>query len=237
MYVDGVNFKMRSGREIVVVPMLVVIGVREVIKRTFLCIQQGDKECASTWRHLFKDLKERGLNKSLVQFGVKDGLPGLMSVFKEEFPHAKIQRCQVHVARNVLCKVTKNKKKEIADSLRNIFYASAKEKALSHYKEFIELYQADFPSATNCLSRAIEECLTFMSLPEDEWIALRTTDSIERVNKEFKRRTKAMEILAGEKSSYRLLCFIALKMEQGWRNVPIDKKPNLAVLQEFKQLT
>ena len=236
MYMDGVNFKMRSGSEIVTVPMLVVIGVKEDNRKVFLCIQQGDKECSTTWRQVFKDLKQRGLSKDLIQLGIMDGLPGLMNVFRSEFPKAKVQRCQVHVARNVLCKVTKNKKLEVSDRLRNVFYASTKAKAMEAYREFVTQYREEFSSATACLTNVIDECLTFMSFPEEQWHSLRTTNTIERVNKEFKRRTKPMEILAGEKSSYRLLCFVALKMEQGWKSMPIHQKSNLPSLREFTQL-
>jgi putative transposase len=85
-------------------------------------------------------------------------------------------------------------------------------------------------------TKVINECLTFHQFPKEEWMSLRTTNAIERVNKEFKRRTKPMEILAGEKSAYRLLCFIALKMELGWRKSPIHKRPGLPCLQKFTQL-
>ncbi len=81
----------------------------------------------------------------------------------------------------------------------------------------------------------IEECLTYQSFPQEHWISLRTTNPIERVNKEFKRRTKPMEVLAGEKSAYRLLCFIALKMELGWKKSPFTRKNILPTLKEFTQ--
>jgi len=84
------------------------------------------------------------------------------------------------------------------------------------------------------LKSNINSCLTFYSFPKDEWISLRTTNVIERVNKEFKRRTKPMEILAGEASTYRLLCFIALKMELTWRHAPLGRN-NLPVLEKFTQ--
>jgi putative transposase len=71
-------------------------------------------------------------------------------------------------------------------------------------------------------------CLTFFSFPEEEWISLRTTNIIERLNKEFKRRTKPMEIVAGENACYLLLAFISLKMEMNWRTTKIGKvRPNL----------
>lgn len=105
LIIDGVNFRMRIGGSIDIVPILVVIGVREDNTRLVLLIQSGDKESAPAWREAFKDLKGRGLDGSRIHLGIMDGLSGLEKVFREEFPHAKVQRCQVHVARNVLAKV------------------------------------------------------------------------------------------------------------------------------------
>ncbi len=135
--------------------------------------------------------------------GIMDGLSGLERVFKEEFIHAKIQRCQVHVARNVLAKVPKKYKQDVADDMRSIFYASSKEKSLIFWDGFKEKWESVLPSAVSCLDKTIETCLTFFNCPEEEWISLRTTNIIERLNKEFKRRTKPMEIMAGNKPATR----------------------------------
>ncbi len=182
-------------------------------------IQQGDKESASTWRQVFKDLKKRGLNYQNIKLGIMDGLSGLEKVFKEEFPNASVQRCQVHASRNVISKVPQKHKKEIADDLRSIFYAYSfaekqcfsvhakeyisKDKAKAFYKEFKDKYEKDkvnmrlisscfatfkvacstLSSAFKSLSNSIESCLSFFEFPEEEWISLRTTNVIERLNK------------------------------------------------------
>jgi putative transposase len=178
--------------------MFSLLGVREDGTKLVLSLQGGDKESASAWREFFKDLKKRGLDRSLVQLGIMDGLTGLEKVFYEEFSHAKIQHCQVHVARNVL--------------------ASSRKKADELAVAFAERWGKDIPSAVKCLSNSLDSCLTFFTFPEEEWISLRTTNVIERLNKEFKRRTKPMEIVAGENACYLLLAFISLKMEASWRS-------------------
>jgi putative transposase len=221
LFIDGTNFSMRVTNSIEKVPFLVIIGVNDKGYKKVLTIQQGDKESAATWRETFKDLKKRGLDYSNIQLGIMDGLTGLEKVFKEEFPNSVVQRCQVHVARNVLSKVPLKKKKDVADDLRSIFYASSKNKALGFYKEFKIKYEKEFPSAFKSLSNSIDSCLSFFKFPEEEWISLRTTNVIERLNKEFKRRTKPMEILAGETSSYNLLSFISYKMELSWASNPV----------------
>jgi putative transposase len=160
-----------------------------------------------------------------VTLGIMDGLSGLERVFSEEFPNAKVQRCQIHVARNVLAKVPQKLKKTIADEVRSIFYASSRSKALEFFKQFKGTWEKEIPSAVKCLENTLDTCLTYLHFPEEEWICLRTTNVIERLNKEFKRRTKPMEILAGERSCYLLLTFICLKMEMNWRSKPIGRVP------------
>ena len=237
LFVDGVNFDMRISGSIEKVSVLVVIGVTKSGHKIVLAIQAGDKESAPTWRELFKDLKNRNLDSSKVVLGVMDGLPGLEKVFTEEFPNSKTQRCQVHIARNVLAKAPKKIKKDVADDLRSIFYASSKKKAWDFFKEFQSKWERDIPSAIKTLERSLESCLTYLEFPEEEWISLRTSNIIERLNKEFRRRSKPMEIMAGETSCYRLLAFISLKMELKWRSTPVGKvRGNLPFFQNSTQL-
>ena len=236
IFLDGVNFDMRIDGSIEKVPVLVAIGVTETGHKRVLGFQAGDKESAPTWREFFKDLKKRGLKGSHMVLGVMDGLSGLEKVFREEFQKANVQRCQVHVARNVLAKVPRKLKKAVADDMRSIFYASSKKKAMEFFDIFKERWQRDLPSAVKCLENSLEACLTFFICPEEEWISLRTTNIIERLNKEFKRRTKPMEIVAGENACYTLLAFICLKMELHWKSNPIGKvRKNLPFFQKLAE--
>ncbi len=178
-------------------------------------LRSGDKESAADWREFFRDLKMRGLDASKVILGVMDGLSGLETVFKEEFLQSKVQRCHVHVARNVFAKVPKKLKEAVADDLRALFYAPSRQNALESFEHFKSKWSKERPSAVSTLERSIDACLTFFDFPIDEWLSLRTTSIIERLNKEFKRRTKTMAILAGEAACYRLLGFISLKIYIG----------------------
>ena len=234
LYVDGTLFSMRIGGSVEKIPVLVVIGVTVDGYRTVLAVQAGDKESASVWRELFKDIKMRGLDAGHVILGIMDGLPGLEKVFLEEFANARVQRCQIHVARNILAKVPKKLKKIVADELRSIFYASSRKKALTFFEQFKSRWQQQLPSAVKCLENSLHSCLTYLQFPEEEWLCLRTTNVIERINKEFKRRTKPMEIMAGERSCYTLLAFVCLKMELHWRSKPIGNvAPNLPFVRKL----
>lgn len=236
LFVDGVNFDMRVNGSVDKVPVLVVIGVTVQGYKLVLGLQAGDKESATSWRELFRDLKDRGLDGGRIALGVMDGLSGLEGVFKEEFPRARVQRCQVHVSRNVLAKVPHKVKAAVAEDLRSIFYAPCKAKALEAARDFQTRWAKELPSAAACLARSLESCLTFYHFPVEQWLSLRTTNIIERLNKEFKRRTKPMEIVAGESSCYKLLAFISLKMELHWRGTPIGRgRLALPFLKNFTQ--
>ena len=234
LFIDGVRFDMRIADSIESTPVLVAIGVNQMGQRMVLGVQSGDKVSATCWREFFKDLKRRGLDPDTVVLGVMDGLPGLERVFKEEFPKAKLQRCQVQVSRNVVVKVPRKLKECVADDMRSIFYASSKKKALEMFAEFKKKWEKEVPSAVKCLERSIDSCLTFFDFPDDEWISLRSSNIIERLNKEYKRRTKPMEIIAGENACYKLLAFISLKMELQWRSNPVGKvRYNLPCLKKL----
>jgi len=122
---------MRVDGSIEKVPLLVAIGVTEDNVKIVVGMQSGDKESATNWREFFRDLKRRGFDGSAVRLGIMDGLPGLKMVFHEEFPKAKIQRCQVHVARNVLAKVPRKLKKAVADDMRSIFMHPQKRRLMN----------------------------------------------------------------------------------------------------------
>jgi putative transposase len=143
---------MRIDKEITKICVLVVIGVDENGVKHVVALQAGDKESAGTWRQLFKDLKTRGLKKQFVKLGIMDGLPRLEKVFLEEFPEAKVQRCQVHVARNVMSKVPRKLREKVADDIRSVFYSDSKKKALSFFNEFKEKYHKIYRQRSSVLN-------------------------------------------------------------------------------------
>jgi len=190
LFIDGVNFRMRIKKSIELVPILVVIGVKEDGTKLVLGLQAGDKESAATWRQFFKDLKREDLTDQTVTLGIMDGLSGLEKVFEEEFSHAKIQRCQVHVAKNVIAKVTRKLKRDVADDLRSIFYASSKKRLRSSLRHLLQ--NGRRTSLRRKVFGQFPRRLSDLPLiPEEEWISLRTTNVIERLNKEFKTQNKA----------------------------------------------
>ena len=231
---DGVHFKMRVVDSVESVPVLVVVGVREDGGKVVLGFQAGHRESASSWREFFWNLKHRGLRWELIKLGVMDGIPALQQVFKEEFPQAEVQRYLVHLSRNVLAKVPRKLKGEIASELRGIFYAPSEEEARERLADFKTCWERHLPSALRCLEKALDSALTFFNFPAEDGLSIRMTNIIERLNKEFKRRTKVMEIVASEKALYNLLAFICLKMEIYWRRSPMERVVSAMFIPQLK---
>lgn len=125
---DGTNFSIRVDGSIEKVNVLVVIGVSTDGIKQVLALQAGDKESSVNWRELFRDLKIRGLDSSKVKLGVMDGHLVPEKVFEEELKGATVQRCQVHVARNVMSKVPHKIGEKVVDEVRGIFYASSEKR-------------------------------------------------------------------------------------------------------------
>lgn len=218
LYCDGVNFKIRRDKkDIFKESVLAVIGVASDGTKDVLGFQAGNKETAEHWKSFFSSLIQRGIKFRDVQLGIMDGLPGLEEAFKDKFPNAVIQRCQVHKAKNVLQKINKKDKSNVAADMRKVFYASSKTRAKTAMRDFETKWEIKYPSATKCLRKDINSCLRFYDFPQQHWLSIRTTNPIERLNKEYKRRTKVMEILNGEQCLYRILFYISKRMEKYWK--------------------
>lgn len=218
LFLDGANFKVRRNRQVEKLPFLAVIGARAADdKLEVLAIELGDKERKDLWAELFQDLIRRGLDPDAVELGVMDGLPGLEGAFRAAFANAATQRCQVHAKRNALKRVGLKQRATFSAGLDRVFYAPNEARARTAFTELKGQWAHDYPTAVGIIERDLDSLLRFYRFEPKYWASLRTTNPIERLNKEFKRRTKAMEITGGEQNTYRLLAYVALTMNLGWR--------------------
>lgn len=236
LYIDGTNFLVRRStveRE----PTLVVIGVDEDDRKSVLSMVQGDKDSRGAWEMVFARLKERGLEGSAVQLGIMDGLPGLGTAFLEAFPKAKVARCWVHKARNVFPLVPVRYQAEFKINWHAIGYAENENVARTKFESLKSRWGKMCGDAVSSLERDLEALLIHYTFPKEHWDALRTTNPIERVNKEFKRRSKAMETV-GPDGLKALLAFTALRLEFGWSLTPIssNRLPHLYRARKDAQL-
>jgi len=205
VYVDGIYLKRSWGGEIQNVAVLVAIGVNDEGYREILGAAKGMKEDHESWKNFFVWLKWRGLKG--VRLIIGDKCLGMLESIPEVFPEARYQRCTVHFYRNVFTVTPRTKMRTVAMMLKAIHAQesrkSAREKAASVARQLREM---KLSAAAQKVEESIEETLTYMDYPTEHWNRIRTNNTTERVNREIKRRTKAIGAFPDGQSALMLVC-------------------------------
>ena len=205
IFVDGVYLKRSWGGEIQNVSILVAIGVNEDGCREIIGAAEGMKEDRESWRTFFVWLKERGL--AGVRLIIGDKCLGMLESIPEVFPDAKYQRCTVHFYRNIFSATPRNKMKEVSMLLKAIHAQECKASAKEKAKQVADkLREMKLTSAAKKVEDGIEETLTYMDFPSQHWSRIRTNNTIERLNREIKRRTRAIGAFPDGQSALMLVC-------------------------------
>ncbi len=222
LFVDGANFRVRIAGRVSRQTFCAVLGI-SAANQTYevLSVTMGDREQADLWANVFADLARRELDLNAVELGIMDGLPGLEAAFRRYFPRAQTQRCQVHAKRNALRRVRKAERPAFSADLSRVFYAASASEARQQFHAFREQWQPLFPGAVAVVERDLDSLLRFFDFEPLYWTTIRTTNPIERLNKEFKRRTRAMEVTGGENATYRILSYVAMTIEYQWSFRPV----------------
>ena len=158
--------------------LLVIIGTTEDGKKELVAIDGGFRESELSWTELLLDLKTRGL-KSGPTLSIGDGALGFWKAINKVFPDSRKQRCWVHKTANVLNKLPKSLQPKAKKKLHNIWQAASKDEAQRHFDDFIQIYGAKYPKATECLKKDTDVLLTFYDFPAEHWRHIRTTNPIE----------------------------------------------------------
>ena len=205
VYVDGVYLKRSWGGEIQNVSILVAIGVSMDGCREIIGAAEGMKEDKESWRSFFVWLKKRGLTG--VRLIIGDKSLGMLETIPEVFPDAHYQRCTVHFYRNIFSVIPRNKMKAVSMMLKAIHGQESKAAALEKAEQVAaKLIEMKFSKAAKKLQDGIEETLTYMDFPTRHWTRIRTNNTIERLNREIKRRTKAIGAFPDGQSALMLVC-------------------------------
>jgi putative transposase len=221
LYVDGTNFKIQRRGSTEKEPSLVVLGIDEMNRKSILAIEPGTKDNVDAWEAVFGELIKRGLKSEDVRIGIMDGLPGLENLFKTIFPRAVTARCWVHSLRNALAKTPARFREAFKMLAHKVMYAQSEDQARQAFRALKEAMGADAERAVHCLEKDLDSLVVHFRFEKRFWIALKTTNPIERINKEFKKRSRSMGTL-GELTLECLLAFTALRLEMGWKQVSID---------------
>lgn len=232
LYIDGTNFKIQRRGSTEKEPSLVVLGIDEHNRRSILAIEPGTKDNVDAWESVFNELIKRGLKTEDVRIGIMDGLPGLESLFCKTFSKAVTARCWVHALKNALAKTPARLRLAFKELASRVMYAESEDQAREAFKALKEAMGADAERAVYCIEKDLDALVVHYRFKRKLWMSLKTTNPIERVNREFKRRSRAMGTL-GEQTLERLLAFTALRLEMGWRQVSVDHQ-GLAKLKHMR---
>lgn len=202
LFLDGMHLKVRMARRVVSVPVLVVMGVAEDGTKRLLGLELAVSEAGEHWSRLVKDLARRGLPSPVLV--VTDGHRGLAKAV-EVWPEAQVQRCTLHKWRNLEKCCPAHARREIKRDYDAIVYANNGLAAREAYAAFVKKWTALCPQAVTSLEEAGEKLLTFYAFPKAMWKSLRTTNSIENLNREFRRRTKTQASFSTEEAAVTLL--------------------------------
>jgi putative transposase len=219
LFVDGIAEKLHLGqpREAV----LAAWGITETGHKVLLGLAPGTKEDTASCRDFLRDLKARGLVDPIL--GATDGAPGLIRAFEEVFPRALRQRCLAHKIRNLEAKVPAEAWREVKGAALAAYQAGSPKLAQIAKEDFVARYERDYPSATACFLDDFEACIAHLQLPIAHRRATRTTNMLERLFGEERRRTKVIPHAFGERAVLKLMYAALIRASETWKRVVISE--------------
>lgn len=212
--VDARYEHVRVGGAVVSQGVLAVAGVRDDGKREILAVDVAATESEASYEALFRSLKDRGLHG--VELVTSDEHRGLVAASGRYFQGASWQRCQVHAARNLLAAAPQAKRRELADDLRGIFAASSRTQAIASAEAAADRWRPMRPKVATRLEEELEPALTCLAFPAEHRARIRTTNGLERLNQELKRRTRVVRIFPNRASLLRLATALVIEQSEEW---------------------
>jgi transposase-like protein len=214
LYLDATFLDARWARTVENVSALVAYGVDGTGHRRLLAVTLGTEESEQSWAELLTQVCDRGL--SGVQLVIADGHRGLANAVRRHLPEARRQRCTVHLERNVLAKVPQRLRGRIAKQLRAIFDAPAVAEARKKLHDFAQGLGRQVPEALGCLEEGFAAATQFYVFPREHWARIRSTNGLERLHGEVKRRTRSIGAFPDRDSALRLVTAVALETAHVW---------------------
>lgn len=212
--VDAMYINVREDGRVRKKGLLIATAVNEEGHREVIGFNVDDSESATNWGDLFYDLKQRGLAK--VDIITSDDHKGLVKAIGKHFQGTTWQRCQTHFSKNILDKTPKRHQSELKKHITSIYNAKDMTEARRLLSETLKEFESRAPKGITILEEGFEDVMAVMSLPEKYRKRLRTTNSIERLNQEVRRRDRVIRIYPNEESVIRLLGSVLMEQDEKW---------------------
>ena len=214
LIIDATYLYIRSGGQVASEGVLIVTGIAESGHRDILALNVAHTETEATYTSLFKDLKKRGLKG--MQLIISDHHEGLQNAIKRHFQGASWQHCQTHFHRNIRGITPPKYQREVADALKDVFNAPDLNTAQKRLSDMMDTYENILPKLVDKIDRDVAHCLTCFHFPQQHRKRIRTTNLLERLNREIKRRADVVQIFPNEEACERLIGALCMEWSEEW---------------------
>jgi transposase-like protein len=232
LILDGTVVRVRLDRRAANISLLVVLGIRRDGQKVLLAVRNMGGESEAAWRGVLDDLVARGLHTP--QFLIIDGAAGLERALAALWPEVPTQRCTVHKHRNLLAHAPDALHDEVSADYADMIYAATSKEVETRRGAFLRKWRLRCPAVANSLEEAGEQLFTFTRLPGSQWKSARTTNAIERLHEEFKRRIKTQTVLPSAETAAMLFWAllasgqITMRKVDGWQS--LAERPSAKVI-------
>ena len=235
LILDGTVVRVRLDKKSTLISLLIALGVRQDGQKVLLAVKNMGGESEAAWRALLDDLVNRGLKTP--ELVIVDGAPGLERALAALWSDALVQRCTVHKHRNLLAHAPERLHEEISADYKDMIYAGTKQEVETKRKAFLRKWHLKCPAVAASLEEAGDKLFTFTRFPKSQWKSIRTSNAIERLHEEFKRRIKTQTVLPSAETAAMLFWAllasgqITMRKIDGWQSLserPSDQTIDLA---------
>ena len=223
LILDGTLVRVRLDKKSTSISLLIALGVRKDGQKVLLAVKNMGGESEAAWRTLLDDLVKRGLRTP--ELVIVDGAPGLEKALAALWPDVLVQRCTVHKHRNLLAHAPDRLHEEISADYRDMIYADTKQEVEAKRRAFIRKWRLKCPAVAASLEEAGDNLFTFTRFSKSQWKSIRTSNAIERLHEEFKRRIKTQTVLPSAETAAMLFWAllasgqITLRKVDGWQSL------------------
>jgi transposase-like protein len=235
LILDGTVVRVRLDKKATSISLLLALGVRQDGQKVLLAVKNMGGESEAAWRALLDDLVNRGLKTP--ELVIVDGAAGLEKALAALWSDMPVQRCTVHKHRNLLAHAPDRLHDEISADYNDMIYADSKQAIEAKHKAFIRKWRLKCRAVADSLEEAGDKLFTFTRFPKSQWKSIRTSNAIERLHEEFKRRIKSQTVLPSAETAAMLFWAllasgqITMRKVDGWRSLnerPSDQTIDLA---------
>ena len=212
--VDAIYIKVREDNRVRSKGLLIAVGINNEGRREIIGFRLANSESETSWGEFFQSLQNRGLKPP--RLITSDNHLGLIAAIRKNFQGSSWQRCQTHFSRNLLDHAPKAVQPKLKEDIRSIYEAIDEESARSAKARLMDKYETTAPKAMKLLDEAFDDITAVLSLPLKYRKRLRTTNGVERLNEEIRRRERVIRIFPNEQSAIRLMGALLIEHDEKW---------------------